>query len=1202
MGLKKRMSDLSQKEDRGAPLFTTTDQRAISTGKPVPPKVAPGTPLKVVGERKYDGKKYLVVEQKDKRYMLISRNDPELLEDLKAKLDTVERFGFDFETTSANPLSLVEPQITVGISFSTAIGVAFYLPIHHDSYGANWDESVLQEFRPYFEHPTKLKVAFNANFEAHWLRKVGITLTMPIFDPMLAINQLKLLYSEIGLKAVVEQVFGYKMITYDEITGFVITETDEFYKSGDKKGKPKMDRRQRKFNEVPMDARALEYTCADSDWALQLVDPVTEQLKQAGLYELVTEIDIPLMLALVDMELNGWHTDRTQFDKFRALAEAKLAELEPQIKAEISKQLRIPFDAHNELVVPVGKTHKPFNINSSDHLCWLLFDQLKLPVINRSKKTKEPSADADTFEKLEKKIKIPLFRLILDYKKYTKLLSTYVEGYSQFLTEADRLHSTIDQVFVRTGRFSSSKPNLQNCPKAQNDPLGIRNIFMAPAADHAITGEDTVFILCDYSQIELRIFAWYSRDPNMLDAFAKGQDIHSRTAWQMFELGKTFLMPDGTPHEAITVEQVKEVAKVFRDMSKSINFGIIYGMQAQGLANDIWNNDDAEHIRKAQGLLNRYYIQYPGVIAYQKEQIGFARRHGYSVTMFGRQRPLPEINNHNPFKRSGAERQAMNTPIQGCKVFDSVVWTDKGLYCIGDLYERGTDGLRVFTGNGFSPFKATFSGDKEETVITLSDGSHIEGSPDHRYLAYTAGELTWKRAHELTTDDWLVRPDIAIQEVAEITGEDTLHYDMSQFVVTNSTITHELPEIMTPELAEILGYLVANGSYSGKELRWIYGYKEVELRDYHRALLKTVFPTGKLYDGLQPKEKHHPVYSLNMRSIYIQEFLRQIGLGKNTARDKKVPHAIMQSSFSCRCAFLRGLFSGDGHSSASNYVSYTTVSKTLAYQVQQLLQSIGIFASARHYPTCYRVNIPSYSSIRFGELVGFSSSYKQERFTQLVKPSSKSGQNNLVPQHLLKLCFNEMHSSIPGLPNGTQAHVFRFKQGSGSLESLRKFRHLLQTENTDALLNYQYLKVTNIERTGRMVPMYDIEVLDEQHQFVCDGVLTHNSASEIIKLAMVRIYQQVPEWLKMVIQIHDELIFEVPVSHVIEAVSTIKGLMEQPIPDFDVPIVAEASIAHYWGAKQDLMIAADGTLSVKKQPSDPIFADRLARAGVLIAK
>ena len=586
----------------------------------------------------------------EKNYKLVV-TEPQL-DEVLACLEQAERFAFDFETTHENPLAFDEDQRIVGISFSWEKGQGVYLPINHDFYNRNWCVTVLERFRHLFEGP-KLKIAHNAKFEAHWLATVGIRLALPIFDTMLGLNVLKTRYTQIGLKAVVEDVFGYSMLTFEEITGYIEEPTGEYYKSGKRKGQPMMHQRQRRFNEVPVDERCLEYTCADSDWAFQLAERVEAELKEDDLYELAVDLDFPLMLSLVDMERIGWYVDPEQFDRLRTLAQGELDRLEAEIKTELAKQMRL--EPGTEIIVPTGKVPKPLNLRSGPHLAWVLFDQLKLPIIERTEK-QAPSTSREVLEKLGNKYDIPLFNLILDHKRYSKILSTYVNGFKKHIRPSNRIHSTMDMVFVRTSRFSSSAPNLQNCPRADGDPLGIRNAFVAPPG--------YLYLFVDYSQIELRLFAWYAQEPAMLDAFVKGQDIHGRTAWEMYELGKKPFEMNGVMHDPIGVHEVKEKAKLYRQYSKSINFGIIYGLSAPGLANDLWKDTSDESLRKAAGMLNRYLATYSNVEKQQKRFIAAARKTGYAEDMFGRKRMLPDIHSHNRFKRSLAERQALNMPVQ----------------------------------------------------------------------------------------------------------------------------------------------------------------------------------------------------------------------------------------------------------------------------------------------------------------------------------------------------------------------------------------------------------------------------------------------------------------------------------------------------------------------------------------------------------
>ena len=586
-------------------------------------------------------KEVTTIQDNGKNYFLVPGGDELQLKQVLNHLSNTDRFAFDFESNTNDPMDRDPNAKIVGVSFAWAKGQACYLPIAHKHTEHNWPVEVLQRFKPFFESD-QLKVAHHIKFERHWLKKHGIVLALPGFDPMLALNLMKKRYDQIGLKPAVYQILNHVMLTFKEVV----------YYDGNEN---------RTFDEIPLDAKCLEYTCADSDEALQLVEPLTAQLKEDGVYDLFNDLDVPLAYSLVDIEQNGWYVDRDLLRSLGDTAEKKIAFLSKAINLEVRRQLRLPDDA--EVIVPTGKTHKPLNLNSTNHLAWILYDQLKLPVLGKTD-TGNPKVDADILEKLGMRYQIPLFDMILEYKKYQKINSTYVKGYGGHVREDNRIHTTLDMVFVRTGRFSSSAPNLQNCPRADNDPIGIRNMFVAPSKENALSGKDSLLLFSDYAQIELKIFAWYSGDPKMREAFFTGQDIHSRTAWEMFELGKPFEM-DGHMCDPITVDEVTTKAKIFRQYAKAINFGIIYGLSAKGLAEDLWQNSDDEHVRRAQGLLNRYFERYRRIIPYQTQTIATARNLGYTETMFGRIRMIPEIQSRNYGTRGYGERMALNTPIQG---------------------------------------------------------------------------------------------------------------------------------------------------------------------------------------------------------------------------------------------------------------------------------------------------------------------------------------------------------------------------------------------------------------------------------------------------------------------------------------------------------------------------------------------------------
>jgi DNA polymerase-1 len=273
----------------------------------------------------------------------------------------------------------------------------------------------------------------------------------------------------------------------------------------------------------------------------------------------------------------------------------------------------------------------PFNVASTRELGQVLFDELRLPVLKRLKTG--PSTDQDVLEKLAETHELP--RLVLEHRALSKLKGTYVDALPQLVDPADgRIHTTFHQAGAATGRLSSTDPNLQNIPIRTELSRRIREAFVAP--------EGARLLSADYSQIELRILAHYSRDPALLEAFANREDVHTRTAAETF----------GVPATAVTPEQ--------RRVAKMLNFGIAYGLSAFGLSQRL-DLPAAE----AGAIIQRYFARYAGVKGYVDEAVARARATGESRTLFGRVRAMPEIAARNPALRMAAERTAINTPIQG---------------------------------------------------------------------------------------------------------------------------------------------------------------------------------------------------------------------------------------------------------------------------------------------------------------------------------------------------------------------------------------------------------------------------------------------------------------------------------------------------------------------------------------------------------
>ena len=365
------------------------------------------------------------------------------------------------------------------------------------------------------------------------------------------------------------------------------------------------------FEEVAIDT-ATEYAAEDADITLQLHQALYPQIMpDAKLSHVYRDIEMPLLDILYTIERNG------------VLLDVKL--LEAQSGELAQKMMALEADAFK-------LAGQPFNLNSPKQIQEILFNQLQLPVIKKTP-SGVPSTDEDVLQQLA--LDYPLPKLLLDYRSLAKLKSTYTDKLPRMVDkDTGRVHTNYSQAVAVTGRLASSEPNLQNIPVRSAEGRRIREAFIAPPGSHLISA--------DYSQIELRIMAHISRDASLLKAFADGLDIHRATAAEIF----------GVPPEEVDAEQ--------RRYAKVINFGLIYGMSAFGLASQLGIDRSA-----AQAYIDRYFARYPGVADYMQRTRIEAKQRGYVETVFGRRLWLAEINSPNGMRRQGAERAAINAPMQG---------------------------------------------------------------------------------------------------------------------------------------------------------------------------------------------------------------------------------------------------------------------------------------------------------------------------------------------------------------------------------------------------------------------------------------------------------------------------------------------------------------------------------------------------------
>jgi DNA polymerase I len=512
------------------------------------------------------------------------------LSDLISRLRAAQIFAIDTETTSKNPMKAN----LVGLSFSMKADEAFYIPCAHDYPDMPEQlplKDVLNLLKPLLENPDIKKIGQNIKYDWIVLDRHGINLKGVVFDTMLAsylINPSKRAHN---LDQIALDFLDHKTITYKEVVG---------------KGKNASG-----FAQVPIE-KAVPYACEDADITLMACNVLGPELNKAGLTELLEEVEMPLVPVLMKMEMTGICVNKDKLHSLSKTFEIKLGTLEKSI---------------------YGIAGERFNIKSTQQLGHILFDKLKLPTGKKTKKKTGFSTDVDVLTELAVNHELPA--LILKHRTLAKLKSTYTDALLDLVhPETDRIHTSFNQTVTATGRLSSSDPNLQNIPIRTDEGREIRRAFVPKKGWHLVSA--------DYSQVELRILAHCSDDQILIKAFMEDEDIHMRTAAEVFQVFPSFLTPE------------------LRQQAKAINFGIIYGMSPFGLSKQL------EISRKmAKTYIDNYFARYKGVKKFIDSTIEEAIKTKQTSTLLGRIRLLPDINSPNRNIRQFAERIAINTPIQG---------------------------------------------------------------------------------------------------------------------------------------------------------------------------------------------------------------------------------------------------------------------------------------------------------------------------------------------------------------------------------------------------------------------------------------------------------------------------------------------------------------------------------------------------------
>jgi len=518
-----------------------------------------------------------------KKYHLVLL-DEELLK-LAESLKKSDGFALDTETSGLDP----ETAELVGLSLSFKRGEAYYLPFGHlfATHQLNWPRT-RELLQPILEDPRIPKYAQNAKFDYQILRAQGVEIRGLQADTMIA-SYLLAPDGSHNLDSLSQTYLGHKMTTYEEVVG--------------------TGKKQKNFAEIDL-STACEYSCEDADVCYRLVEILHPRLKEEALEKLYDEIEIPLVMVLARMELNGVKID-SPFLK--------------RISADYGKKMETLAESVQR------KAGCEFNLNSTKQLQEVLFSRLKLPVIRKTKTGF--STDVDVLTELAKFHEVP--RLLLDYREMSKLKSTYLDALPALVNpKTGRIHTSFNQTVAATGRLSSSEPNLQNIPIRTEEGRRIREAFIAENGFQLLSA--------DYSQIELRVLAHMSKDPVLLEAFLKDRDIHRATAAGIFGV------PEGKVDERM------------RGVGKTVNFAVLYGQGAYGLSQQLEIPQS-----EAASYIENYFEKYAAVARYKEKILKEARKEKKVRTLLGRLRHCPEIESPNQNVRAFAERTAFNTVFQG---------------------------------------------------------------------------------------------------------------------------------------------------------------------------------------------------------------------------------------------------------------------------------------------------------------------------------------------------------------------------------------------------------------------------------------------------------------------------------------------------------------------------------------------------------
>lgn len=939
---------------------------------------------------------------------------------ISALRHSTEALAIDLETSTLKMFS--EGARIAGCAiYDPAVKVAYYFTFNH-ALSQNLPISDLQVLIDSINH--RPHVYHNAKFDFEFARRFSTGLRNPDHDTYIIVKLLDF-NRDGGLKDITAS-YGYSQRHIEDLVDF-------------KSGQTMCD----------LTAKAvLDYATDDVVYTWEVFTREHPFLEASPQYQIYL-LEIACLPSTTETEENGFLIDRPFLTEL-GLTYGRLKEsTQAEVYSAFREALACPSSGPcTRAGCSIKQRACEFPLHSSQKLQAMIFTHLAVPTDGLKRTKTGFSTDAETLQELARRHRYPWLAKLLDYKEAIKGQGM-VETYLSSIMPDGRIHCNLLQVWVISGRFACSSPNLQQVPKSRRGQgakvTGFRRAFIARPGFYLLS--------VDFAQIEYRVFAALANAKRLIEAFNSGLDAHRTTASLSWSVA----------YDLVTEDQ--------RDKAKTTGFGLIYGQTVQGLAIKLGIPES-----HAQRIVDSFFAAIPEFPRYIQERHRFAIKHGGVYTQYGRWIPIPGVYSSNRYDRAKALRLSVNATIQGCQWGNASIWTlEEGLTtlakAVGQTHTVGQGyHVHVWNGLGFVPAQVVYAGKKQRTVITFSDGHTIECSPEHKFLiANTRGNRYWRTAEELRFGD---NPDRIVM-AEPVPSSDPSDEDYGVF----------------------LGRLASDGTFPSVNTAVLFvAEHEVEiLPELER--IASLFGEVKVFTKDRSAEGRQPIYKVRIFSKNASYWKRDLVNGIPT--DVKHSPALMRG-------FLRGLADGDGGISLDKRIDAGGVTITFGKDVNPnyitdvsiALRFFGIQSSVRRTGEgAWKIFVRQTSNEAFAQQIGFLNSAKTAK---------------------LENCAN-------------RSGLYR---------------------------------VASVRLTSEWIDMYDV-VNSPDETYVSDGVITHNTSADILKIAVCKVHKAIKDagyfdLIKPVLYVHDEMDFEVHESiPPTDAAALIQGAMEMPFGPLTLTTDAE---------------------------------------------